>query len=84
MKSTGKAQKMCRVDDPVTHIGYKIIYRESMDRYEIWTQYKDKNGLFHRNRVLYDEAIKREHDLESLTKYVTDYLVGEHVRFYEG
>ena len=84
MKSTGKAQKMCRIDDPVTHIGYKIIYRESMDRYEIWTQYKDKNGLFHRNRVLYDEAIKREHDLESLTKYVTDYLVGEHVRFYEG
>ena len=84
MKSTGKAQKMYRIDDPVTHIGYKIIYRESVDRYEIWTQYKDKNGVPHRNRVMYDEAVEREHDLEGLTKYATDYLVGEHVRFYEG
>ena len=84
MKSTGKARKMLRIDDPVTHIGYKIIYREAQDRYEIWTQYKDKYGAPHRNRVMYDEAVKREHDLEALTEYATDFLVGEHVRFYEG
>lgn len=83
MKNIPETQKMCRIDDPVTNIGYKIIYRASKDRYEIWTQYKDQNGKRHRNRVTYDEAIKREHDLESLTNYVREYLVGKHIRFYD-
>lgn len=78
-----ETQKKLRIDDPVTNIGYKIIYRTSKDRYEIWTQYKDKNGKLLRNRVTYDEAVKRERDLESLTDYVRDYLVGKHIRFYD-
>ena len=78
-----ETQKMCRIDDPITNIGYKIIYRASKDRYEIWTQYKEQNGKLLRNRVTYDEAIKREHDLESLTDYVREYLVGQHIRFYD-
>ena len=83
MKNIPETQKMCRIDDPITSIGYKIIYRTSQDRYEIWTQYKDQNGKRHRNRVTYDEAIRREHDLASLTDYVREYLVGKHIRFYD-
>ena len=83
MKNTVETQKMCRIDDPVTNIGYKIIYRTSKDRYEIWTQYKDQNGKLRRNRVTYSEAIKREHNLESLADFVREYLVGKHVRFYD-
>lgn len=83
MKNIPETQKMCRIDDPITNIGYKIIYRTSKDRYEIWTQYKDKNGKLRRKRVTYDEAIRREHDLESLTDYVREYLVGMHIRFYD-
>lgn len=78
-----ETQKMCRIDDPITNIGYKIIYRTSKDRYEIWTQYKDQDGKPRRNRVTYDEAVRREHDLESLTDYVREYLVGKHIRFYD-
>ena len=83
MKNIPETQKICRIDDPITNIGYKIIYRTSKDRYEIWTQYKDKNGKLRRNRVTYDEAIRREHDLESLTDYVRVHLVGKHIRFYD-
>lgn len=83
MKNPPETQKMCRIDDPITNIGYKIIYRASKDRYEIWTQYKDKSGKLRRNRVTYDEAIRREHDLESLIDYVREYLVGKHIRFYD-
>ena len=78
-----ETQKVCRIDDSITNIGYKIIYRASKDRYEIWTQYKDQNGKIRRNRVTYDEAIRREHDLESLTDYVRECLVGKHIRFYD-
>ena len=83
MKNTPETQKICRIDDPITNIGYKIIYRTSEDRYEIWTQYKDKSGKLRRNRVTYDGAIRREHDLESLTDYVREHLVGKHIRFYD-
>ena len=83
MNKIPETQKMCRIDDPITKIGYKIIYRASKDRYEIWTQYKDQNGKLLRNRVTYDEAVRREHDLESLIDYVREYLVGKHVRFYD-
>lgn len=83
MKNIPETQKICRVDDPITNIGYKIIYRASKDRYEIWTQYKDQSGKLRRNRVTYDEAIRREHDLESLTDYVREYLVEKHIRFYD-
>lgn len=83
MKYTPETQKMCRIDDPITNIGYKIIYRKSKDRYEIWAQYKDQNGKLLRNRVTYDEAIRSEHDLGSLTDYVREYLVGKHIRFYD-
>ena len=83
MIDTPETQKMCRIDDPVTKIGYKIIYRASKDRYEIWTQYKDNKGKTRRNRVKYAEAIRREHDLKSLTDYVREYLVGQHIRFYD-
>ena len=83
MKNSPETQKMCRIDDPVTKIGYKIIYRASKDRYEIWTQYKDQHGKRRRNRVMHDEAIRREHDLESLIDYVREYIVGKHIRFYD-
>ena len=83
MNKIPETQKMCRIDDPITKIGYKIIYRASKDRYEIWTQYKDQNGKLLRNRVTYDEAVRREHDLESPIDYVREYLVGKHVRFYD-
>ena len=80
MKRTGETQKMYRKDDPVTKIGYKIIYVKSKDRYEIWTQYKDRNNELHRNRVQYEEAIRREHDLEGLIDYVDNYLIRNHIR----
>lgn len=32
---------------------------------------------------MYDEAVRREHDLDSLKEYVRDYLVGQHIRFYD-
>ena len=83
MMNIPETQKMCRIDDPITNIGYKIIYRTSKNRYEIWTQYKDQNGKFRRNRVTYDEAIRREHNLKSLTDYVREYLVGKHIQFYD-
>ena len=83
MASSPETQKMCRIDDPITNIGYKIIYRTSKERYEIWTQYKDQNNRLRRNRVTYDEAIRREHDLKSLTDYVIDYLAGKHIRYYD-
>ena len=50
MKRTGETQKMYRADDPVTRIGYKIIYVKSKDHYEIWTQYNDKYGKLRRPR----------------------------------
>ena len=83
MKNIPETQKMCRIDDPITNIGYKIIYRTSKNRYEIWTQYKDKSGKLRRNRVTYDEAIRRENNLESIADYVREYLVGKHIRFYD-
>ena len=83
MRNIPETQKICRIDDPINNIGYKIIYRSSKDRYEIWTQYKDWNGARRRNRVQYAEAIRREHDLESLIDYVNEYLVGKHIRFYD-
>ena len=83
MSNAYETQKVCRFNDYVTGIGYKIIYRASKDRYEIWTQYKDQNGKLHRNRINYDEAIRLEHDLERLSDYVREYLVGKHIQFYD-
>ena len=62
----------------------QIIYVKSKDRYEIWTQYKDKYGKLHRNRVTFSVAIRREHDLNGLIDYVDNHLVKNHVRFFEG
>ena len=83
MMNMSETRKICRINDPITRIGYKIIYRASKDQYEIWTQFKDQNGKLRRNRVDYDEAVRLEHDIEGLTEYVKEYLVGKHVRFYD-
>ena len=82
MLNVPETRKICRINDPETNIGYKIIYRASKDRYEIWAQYKDGQGILHRNRVTYDEAIRRERHLFGLIEYVKEYLVGKHIRFY--
>ena len=83
MLNVPETRKICRINDPDTDIGYKIIYRASKDRYEIWAQYKDDQGILHRNRVTYDEAIRRERHLFGLIEYVKEYLVGNHIRFFD-
>ena len=83
MLNVPETRKICRINDPDTNIGYKIIYRASKDRYEIWAQYKDDQGILHRNRVTYDEAIRRERHLFGLIGYVKEYLVGNHIRFFD-
>lgn len=84
MKNLGATQKKYRKNDPVTKIGYKIIHVVWKGYYEIWTQYTDKYGKFRKNKVMYEEAIRRERDLEGLIDYVDNYLIKNHIRFYEG
>ena len=79
----GETQKIFRMDDEITSIGYKIIYRRSKNIYEIWTQYYDTNHKLHRNRVRTDIAIELENDGERLIEYVKNVLVAEHYSFYK-
>ena len=71
------------INDPVTQIGYKIVYVTPDDTYQIWTQYHYKGGKLLRNRVRTDEAIRLEKDLAALIKYVEEGIVGKHYKFYE-
>jgi len=78
-----EAKKVCNIVDDVTNIRYKIVYKKSLKRYEIYTQYKDEAGKFRRNRILYKEAIAVEHDLQKTIDYVNNVLVANHINIYE-
>lgn len=79
---TGDYLKQYRKDDPVTGIGYKIIYNKPRGKYEIYTQYP-YNGKNLRNKIRTPEVIKREHDLEKLIDYVENTIIENHIRFFE-
>lgn len=66
MKTTKQTKKKL-INDPVTHIGYKIIHVSPDDIYQIWTQYHYYNGKLLRNRVRNDEAISLEYSICSKT-----------------
>ncbi len=83
--STGNHIKVYRNDDPVTGIGYKIIYNKPCDRYEIYTQYqicKGEKPL--RNKIVLPEVKRREHDSNGLIDYLDNYIIKNHLRFYRG
>ena len=63
----------------MTKIRYKIIYRSSSDRYEIWTQFRDESGKLRRNRITFEEAIASESDKDRTIAYVKDYLVANFI-----
>lgn len=79
-----ETQKICNITDETTKIRYKIIYRRSADRYEIWTQYRDESRKLHRNRITFDEAIAVESDCDKTIAYVNDFLVANHINIYDG
>ncbi len=83
MKDEYETQKICNITDYVTKIRYKVIYRSSADRYEIWTQFRDDLGKLHRNRITFVEAISVEADKDKTIAYVNDYLVANHINIYE-
>ena len=82
MNGERETQKVCNIADEVTKIRYKIIYRRSSDRYEIWTQFCDEEGKLHRNRITFDEAIAVESDKNKTIAYVNEYLVANHINIY--
>lgn len=84
MSGEQETQKICNITDETTKIRYKIIYRRSANRYEIWTQYRDENRKLHRNRITFDEAIAVESDCNKTIAYVNDFLVANHINIYEG
>lgn len=83
MNEKQETKKICNIIDDVTKIRYKIIYRSSANRYEIWTQYYDELGKLHRNRINFIEAIAVESDIDKTIEYVNNYLVANHVNIYE-
>ena len=83
MTDNFETQKICNIIDDNTNIRYKIIYRKSADRYEIWTQFYDESGKLHRNRITFDEALAVEKDREKTIAYVNEYLVANHINIYE-
>ena len=66
----------------MTKIRYKIIFRNSANRYEIWTQYYDELGKLHRKRINFSKAIAIESDRDKTIEYVNNYLVANHVNIY--
>lgn len=83
-KRTGDYNMVYRTDDPITGIGYKIIFNRPKGRYEIYTQYHVESGKPPlRNRITIPEVKKREHDLESLIDLVENHIVKNHLRFYK-
>lgn len=84
MSGEQKTQKICNITDDVTTIRYKIIYRSSAKRYEIWTQYKDESGKLRRNRITFAEALEVETDKDKTIAFVNDVLVAKHVNIYAG
>ena len=82
MNGERETQKVCNITDEVTKIRYKIIYRSSSDRYEIWTQFCDGAGKLHRNRITFAEAIAVESDKDKTIAYVNEYLVENHINIY--
>lgn len=84
MSGEQETQKICNITDEVTKIRYKIIYRRSANRYEIWTQFHDANGKLRRNRITFNEALAVESDCDKTIAYVNDYLVANHINIYEG
>lgn len=83
MNRMQETQKICNIIDDVTKIRYKIIYRRSADRYEIWTQFYDGSGRLRRNRITFSEAISVESDKDKTIEFVNDYLVANHINIYE-
>lgn len=83
MNDEYETQKLCNITDDVTKIRYKVIYRRSADRYEIWTRFRDALGKLHRNRITFSEAIAVESDKDKTIAYVNDYLVANHINIYE-
>ena len=79
---TGDYLKRYRNDDPVTGIGYKIIYNRPHGKYEIYTQYP-YNGKNLRNKIRTPEVIKREHDLDLLIDYIENTIIKNHIRFFK-
>ena len=84
MSGKHETQKICNITDETTRIRYKIIYRRSADRYEIWTQYRDESRKLHRNRITFEEALAVESDCDKTIAYVNDFLVANHINIYEG
>lgn len=78
-----ETQKICSITDEKTKITYKIIYRNSANRYEIWTQFYDAMGKLRRNRITFAEALAIESDFEKTKAYVNDFLVANHINIYE-
>lgn len=70
MNEKQETQKICNIVDDITHIRYKIIYRRSANRYEIWSQFYDASGKLHRNRITSNEALAVELDCEKTIAYV--------------
>lgn len=79
---TGDYLKQYRKDDPVTGIGYKIIYSKPHGKYEIYTQYP-YNGKPLRNKIRTPEVIRREHDLDLLIDYIENTIIKNHIRFFK-
>ena len=79
---TGDYIKQYRKNDPVTGIGYKIIYSKPHGKYEIYTQYP-YNGKNLRNKIRTPEVIKREHDLDQLIDYIENTIIKNHIRFFK-
>ena len=79
---TGDYLKQYRNDDPVTGIGYKIIYSKPHGKYEIYTQYSyNKKNL--RNKIRTPEVVKREHDLDQLIDYIENTIIKNHICFFK-
>lgn len=78
----GETQKICNITDDITKIRYKIIYRKSANRYEIWTQFYDDYGKRRRNRITFPEALAVENDCAATIAYVNDCLVANHINIY--
>ena len=78
-----KTKKIIRLDDPVTAIGYKIIHCLPADKYEIWTYYHSESRATPlRNKVCTDEALRLQHDVDVLIRYVENTLIKQHYNFY--
>lgn len=83
MADKQETRKICNIVDDSTRIRYKIIYRRSANRYEIWSQFYDDSGKLHRNRITSNEALAVEGDCEKTIAYVKEHLVAQHINIYD-